>query len=156
MREECRLQIQYLNLPENKNFNISETSKIRLSSHTARTHRPIGFRYVTGINLKQLLLRSKSILLPNFYCQSTLPMFHSSSATSFHKSETSHISCPWPNKICFERWPWPCFMNFGKFKTCIGSIYYRQHNKQLVIMVLQRHVSTHMSHRQVTFRTFRF
>jgi hypothetical protein len=24
--------------------------------------------------------------------------------------------------------------------SCIGSIYYRQHNKQLVIMVLQRHV----------------
>jgi hypothetical protein len=39
---------------------------------------------------------------------------------------------------------------------CIGSIYYRQHNKQLVIMVLQRHVSTHTSHYQVTFRTFWF
>jgi hypothetical protein len=37
-----------------------------------------------------------------------------------------------------------------------GSIYYRQHNKKLVIMVLQRHVSTHTSHRQATFRTFRF
>jgi hypothetical protein len=39
---------------------------------------------------------------------------------------------------------------------CTGSIYYRQHNKQLVVMVLQRHVSTHTSHRQVTFRTFWF
>jgi hypothetical protein len=39
---------------------------------------------------------------------------------------------------------------------CIGFIYYRQHNKQLVIMVLQRHVSTYTSHRQATFRTFRF
>jgi hypothetical protein len=42
------------------------------------------------------------------------------------------------------------------FSYSIGSIYYRQHNKQLVIMVLQRHVSTHTSHRQVTFRTFPF
>jgi hypothetical protein len=46
----------------------------------------------------------------------------------------------------------------GKCKRiiqCIRSIYYRQHNKQLVIMVL-RHVSTHTNHRQVTFRTFWF
>jgi hypothetical protein len=28
--------------------------------------------------------------------------------------------------------------------VCIGSIYYSQHNKKLVIMVLQRHVSTHV------------
>jgi hypothetical protein len=36
-----------------------------------------------------------------------------------------------------------------RIRICIGSIYYRQPNKQLVIMVLQRHASSHTSHRQV-------
>jgi hypothetical protein len=43
-----------------------------------------------------------------------------------------------------------------RIRICIGSIYYRQTNKQLVIMVLQRHASAHTSHRQVTFRTVWF
>ena len=54
-----------------------------------------------------------SILFISFFP----PVFLSSSGSSFHTSVTSHISCPWPNKICFEPWPWSCFMNLIKSKT---------------------------------------
>jgi len=69
-----------------------------------------------GVNISaQFLMSVKfSFLLFSF------PPFHpclsvSSSGSSFHTSGTSHISCPWPNKICFE--PWSCFMNFNKLET---------------------------------------
>ena len=58
-----------------------------------------------------------SVRFSFFFLSSFTHVFLSSSGSSFHTFGTSNISCLWPNKICFEPWPWSCFMNLSKFKT---------------------------------------
>jgi hypothetical protein len=73
--------------------------QVQLLSHTARTHRPIGFRWVTSINLNQLLLHSQPIFLPKSYCSRQCHVF-TLMGNSFIKSTYSERGHPYDMTSC--------------------------------------------------------